>query len=270
MATYGYARVSSTDQNEARQIDALQKAGCDKIFLDKQSGKDFERPQYKKCVRALKEGDILFVQSLDRLGRNYELIKEQWAYIVKKKKAHIVILDMPILDTRQGQGLIGKFISDIVLQLLAFVSQTERENIRKRQAEGIRLAKLRGVKFGHAPRPLPDGFDSVCIAVRDSFMSCTKAAEKIGMCRTTFMYNYRLWEAQHGYEPKQFMQCRQVGVMPDTFMGVFKDFTDKGAKDYDLTEFSKASGISHDSLRRYWCFWKRQAENYLSGENYDV
>lgn len=141
MSIYGYARVSSSDQNEARQIIALKEAGCDQIFLDKQSGKDFERPEYKKMIRKLKEGDTLFIHSLDRLGRNYELIKEQWEYIAKKKGSDIVVLDMPLLDTRQDKNLIGKFISDIVIGILAFVSQTERENIRKRQAEGIAAAK---------------------------------------------------------------------------------------------------------------------------------
>ncbi len=188
---YGYARVSSVDQNEARQIDALQKAGVDKIFLDKQSGKDFDRPQYQKMLRKLKEGDVLLVQSLDRFGRNYELIKEQWEYITKTKKAHIVVLDMPILDTRVGNGLIGKFISDIVVQLLAFVSQTERENIRKRQAEGIRLAKERGVIFGPEPKPVPDNFPEVSLLVKQGEISVTVGARMTGMSRTTFRNKVR-------------------------------------------------------------------------------
>ena len=183
---YGYARVSSADQNEARQLDSLQKVGCEKIYLDKQSGKDFERPQYKKMLRNLKEGDVLFVHSLDRFGRNYELIKEQWEYITQKKKANIVVLDMPLLDTRTGQGLIGKFISDIVVQLLAFVAQTERENIRKRQAEGIRLAKERGVRFGPEPAPLPDNFPEVYRSWTQNEISLTAAAKMTGLARSTF------------------------------------------------------------------------------------
>lgn len=202
---YGYARVSSTDQNEARQIDALQKANVDKIYLDKQSGKDFERPQYKKMVRKLKAGDILIVQSLDRFGRNYELIKEQWEYITKIKKAHIAVLDMPILDTRAGNGLIGKFISDIVVQLLAFVSQTERENIRARQAEGIRLAKERGVIFGPEPKPVPANFPEVSLLVKQGEITVTVGARMLGMSRTTFRNKSRQYfkgelKAKIGYE----------------------------------------------------------------------
>lgn len=188
---YGYARVSSTDQNEARQIDALQKASVDKIYLDKQSGKDFERPEYQKMLRKLKEGDTLIIQSLDRFGRNYELIKEQWEYITKVKKAHIAVLDMPVLDTRIGNGLIGKFISDIVVQLLAFVAQTERENIRKRQAEGIRLAKERGVIFGPEPKPVPPNFPEVSLLVKQGEISATAGARMLGMSRTTFRTKLR-------------------------------------------------------------------------------
>lgn len=188
---YGYARVSSSDQNEARQIDALQKAGVDKIYLDKQSGKDFERPQYKKMVRRLAEGDVLIVQALDRFGRNYELIKEQWEYITKTKKAHIVVLDMPILDTRTGQGLIGRFISDIVVQLLAFVSQTERENIRKRQAEGIRLAKERGVVFGHQPKPMPANWEDIYNDYKAGKLNVSQCARMCNCARHTFRENAR-------------------------------------------------------------------------------
>lgn len=183
---YGYARVSSVDQNEARQIDALQKAKVDKIYLDKQSGKDFDRPEYQKMLRKLKEGDTLVVQSLDRFGRNYELIKEQWEYITKTKKAHIAVLDMPILDTRQGNGLIGKFISDIVVQLLAFVSQTERENIRARQAEGIRLAKERGVKFGHEPKPVPANWDEIYNDYKAGKLNVSQCARMCDCGRATF------------------------------------------------------------------------------------
>lgn len=186
MTTYGYARVSSSDQNEARQIIALKEAGCDQIFLDKQSGKDFDRPEYKKMLRKLKEGDALFIHSLDRLGRNYELIKEQWGYIAKKKGCDIVVLDMPLLDTRQDKNLIGKFISDIVIGILAFVSQTERENIRKRQAEGIAAAKARGVRFGHEPKKMPDNFHDIVYQWYNGLITVSDGARQCGVGRATF------------------------------------------------------------------------------------
>lgn len=193
MATYGYARVSSVDQNEARQIDALQKAGCEKIYLDKQSGKDFERPEYQKMLRKLKADDTVIVQALDRFGRDYELIKEQWELITKRKNANIVVLDMPILDTRIGQGLVGKFLADVVVQLLAFVSQTERENIRKRQAEGIRLAKERGVKFGHEPKPLPADWEDIYNGWANKELTVSECARRCGVARATFRRNARLY-----------------------------------------------------------------------------
>lgn len=184
---YGYARVSSADQNEARQIDSLKKAGCERIFLDKQSGKDFERPEYKKLLRSLREGDTLFIHSLDRLGRNYQLIREQWEHINKKKKADIVVLDMPLLDTRQDKNLIGTFISDIVIGILAFVSQQERENIRKRQAEGIKLAKEQGVKFGRDFKPVPANFEEICHHWYNGLMNVTDCARVSGLGRCTFV-----------------------------------------------------------------------------------
>lgn len=147
MSAYGYVRVSSTDQNEDRQISALMEAGVSKenIFMDKQSGKDFDRPAYKKLVRKLKTGDFLYVQSIDRLGRNYREIQEQWRILTKEKSVDICVLDMPLLDTRQGKDLIGTFIADLVLQILSFVAQSERESIRKRQAEGIAAADRKSV-----------------------------------------------------------------------------------------------------------------------------
>lgn len=186
MANYGYARVSSADQNEARQVDALQKAGCEAILVEKQSGKDFDRPIYKSLMRKLKEGDCLFIHSLDRLGRNYDLIKEQWEYITKKKKANIIVLDMPLLDTREDKSLIGHFISDIVLQLLAFVSQMERENTRRRQAEGIAAAKARGVRFGHEPKKLSDDFGKIAEAWWHGLINVSDGARKMNIARCTF------------------------------------------------------------------------------------
>ena len=160
MEIYGYIRVSTGDQNTARQFAALQKLDISKknLFVDKQSGKDFERPAYKKLVKKLQEGDLLYIKSIDRLGRNYEEIQEQWRILTKEKKIDIVVLDMSLLDTRNGKDLLGTFISDVVLQILSFVAQNERENIHTRQAEGIAEAKAKGVKFGRPEMPLPDNF----------------------------------------------------------------------------------------------------------------
>ena len=160
---YGYVRVSSTDQNEDRQLDALDDIGVEKsnIYTDKQSGKDFERPQYKKLVKKLKEGDLLYVLSIDRLGRNYEDIQNQWRILTKEIGVDICVLDMPLLDTRNGKDLMGTFIADLVLQILSFVAQSERENIRKRQAQGIAAAKARGVKFGRPTITMPDDFTDI-------------------------------------------------------------------------------------------------------------
>lgn len=161
---YGYARVSSKEQNEQRQMIALTAFGIAKknIYMDKQSGKDFDRPRYKRLVKKLHPGDLLVIQSIDRLGRNYGEILEQWRVITKEKRVDIVVLDMPLLDTRaRGQDLTGTFIADLVLQILSYVAQTEREMIRKRQAEGIAAAKARGVKFGRRPLPLPESYEDV-------------------------------------------------------------------------------------------------------------
>ena len=160
MNVYGYIRVSSRDQNEDRQRIALRERGVEDgfIYTDKVSGKDFDRPQYKKLVKKLKPGDLLMIQSIDRLGRNYEELQNQWRILTKEKNVDICVIDMPLLDTRQGKDLMGTFIADLVLQILSFVAQNEREFIRKRQAEGIAAAKAKGVKFGRPPIPLPDNF----------------------------------------------------------------------------------------------------------------
>ena len=185
---YGYARVSTKEQNEERQLIALAAFGIQKrdIFVDKQSGKDFERTQYRRLIRKLKDGDTLVVKSIDRLGRNYEEILEQWRVITKEKRAAIVVLDMPLLDTRRGKDLMGTFLSDIVLQVLSFVAENERTNIRQRQAEGIAAAKARGVKFGRPPRPLPDNFYDVHKAWRDKKMTLKEAAEACDLPVGTF------------------------------------------------------------------------------------
>ena len=160
MTAYGYVRVSSTDQNEDRQMLALGEKSIprENIYMDKQSGKDFHRPRYRTLTRRLRRGDVLYVLSIDRLGRNYEEIQQQWRYLTKEIGIDIVVLDMPLLDTRQGKDLMGTFIADLVLQILSFVAQSERENIKKRQAEGIAAAKARGVRFGRPERQIPDNF----------------------------------------------------------------------------------------------------------------
>ena len=163
MTIYGYVRVSSIDQNEDRQMIEMQKIGVPEanIFMDKQSGKNFDRPAYKRLIRKMKEGDLLYIMSIDRLGRNYVEIQEQWRILTKEKKVDVSILDMPLLDTRNGKDLMGTFLADIVLQVLSFVAQNERENIRKRQAEGIAAAKARGVQFGRPEKPIPDNFNEL-------------------------------------------------------------------------------------------------------------
>ena len=188
MAVYGYIRVSTSDQNTARQFAALEKWEIPKrnLYVDKQSGKDFNRPAYKKLLRKLKEGDLLYIKSIDRLGRNYEEIQEQWRILTKEKKIDIVVLDMSLLDTRNGKDLLGTFISDVVLQILSFVAQNERENIRIRQAEGIAAAKANGVKFGRPELPLPDNFHEVHKAWREKKIPLREAAKKCGMTESTF------------------------------------------------------------------------------------
>ncbi|MBU9736223.1 recombinase family protein [Diplocloster agilis] len=185
---FGYIRVSSTDQNEDRQLVALRGKGIpdNRLYIDKQSGKNFDRPKYKRMVRRLRQGDLLYVLSIDRLGRNYKEIQEQWRLLTQEKGVDIYVLDMPLLDTRQGKDLMGTFIADLVLQILSFVAQNERENIRKRQAEGIAAAMARGVKFGRPPYPLPENFHEVHKAWRDKKMTLRQAAEACGMPVGTF------------------------------------------------------------------------------------
>lgn len=188
MTTYGYIRVSSREQNEDRQRIALREVGVAEkdLYLDKQSGKDFERPQYKNLLHRLKKDDLLYVKSIDRLGRNYEEILEQWRLITKEKGVDVVVLDMPLLDTRRGKDLMGTFLADIVLQVLSFVAENERDNIRQRQAEGIAAAKARGVRFGRPPLPLPDNFQQVHRAWRGKELTLRQAAELCEMPKDTF------------------------------------------------------------------------------------
>lgn len=194
---YGYVRCSSTDQNEDRQMVALWKASVSEknIFIDKQSGKDFDRPNYKKLVQELKAGDLLYILSIDRLGRNYEEIQNQWRILTKEIGIDICVLDMPLLDTRNGKDLMGTFIADLVLQILSFVAQSERENIRKRQAEGIVAAKARGVKFGRPEKTAPDDFGRIVRAWEQKKLTFADALEKCNMSEATFyrrLREYRL------------------------------------------------------------------------------
>lgn len=193
---YGYIRVSTREQNEDRQLIALREIGVPEknTYLDKQSGKDFNRPQYKKLLRKLKKDDLLYIKSIDRLGRNYEEILEQWRVLTKEKGVDIVVLDMPLLDTRRGKDLMGTFLSDIVLQVLSFVAENERTNIRQRQAEGIAAAKARGVKFGRPPKPLPENFHSCYQRWKQGEITGTQAAKECGMALATFRYRAELYE----------------------------------------------------------------------------
>ena len=186
---YGYIRVSTREQNEQRQLVAMREFGIpqNRIYMDKQSGKDFERKYYKKMVRKLKKDDTLVVKSIDRLGRNYEEILEQWRIITKEKQAAIVVLDMPLLDTRQNRDLTGTLIADIVLQLLSYVAQTEREFIRQRQAEGIAAAKRNGVKFGRKPMERPNGLESLKEQWLHGELSARAAAKQLGVTHSTFL-----------------------------------------------------------------------------------
>ena len=188
MNVYGYIRVSSRDQNEDRQRIALHERGVEDgfIYTDKVSGKDFDRPQYKKLVKKLKPGDLLMIQSIDRLGRNYEEVQNQWRVLAKGKEVDISVLDMPLLDTRQGKDLMGTFIADLVLQILSFVAQNEREFIRKRQAEGIAAEKARGVKFGRPLIPLPENFRTAHAAWRAKKLTLRQAADACHMKVGTF------------------------------------------------------------------------------------
>lgn len=187
---YGYVRVSSTTQNIARQMEEMEKQGlCKKqIYIDKQSGKDFERENYKRLKRKLKKGDLLIIKSIDRLGRNYDMIINEWQDITKTIAADIYVIDFPLLDTRvEGKNLVGKFISDVVLQVLSFVAQNERENIRQRQAEGIRLAKLRGVHMGRPKYKLPSNFGAMVQKYHNHEITNVEAAKKLNMNRGTFL-----------------------------------------------------------------------------------
>ena len=196
MAIYGYIRVSTREQNEDRQVIALHEVGVPEknIYMDKQSGKDFNRPQYKKLLRKMKKDDLLCIKSIDRLGRNYEEILAQWRILTKDKGIDIMVLDMPLLDTRRGKDLMGTFLSDIVLQVLSFVAENERVNIRQRQAEGMAAAKARGVRFGRLPKPLPPNFHTVYQRWKHGEITGTAAAKKCEMPLSTFRYRAKIYQ----------------------------------------------------------------------------
>ncbi|MCI8886549.1 MAG: recombinase family protein [Hungatella sp.] len=193
---YGYARVSTKEQKEDRQLLALtqMQLSLKNIYVDKQSGKDFERPMYMRLMKKLREDDVLYIKSIDRLGRNYEEILEQWRMLTREKKVDIVVLDMPLLDTRRGKDLMGTFLSDIVLQVLSFVAENERKNIRERQREGIEAAKVRGVHFGRPVNPLPRNFDKTCRRWASGEMSGRQAAKLCGMPASTFYRKGKEWK----------------------------------------------------------------------------
>lgn len=195
--SYGYVRVSSQDQNEDRQLIEMERVGIPKnnIYIDKQSGKDFNRPKYKKLIRRLQEGDVLYILSIDRLGRNYEEILNQWRLITKDMKVDVVVIDMPLLDTRRDKNLLGTFISDMVLQLLSFVAQNERENIKKRQAQGIAAAKARGVKFGRPVKGVSDEFANEVARWNKGELSMDDLLKKYGISQSTFYRRVRELEA---------------------------------------------------------------------------
>ncbi len=199
LTIYGYIRVSTREQNEDRQLIALREVGVPErnIYLDQQSGKDFNRPAYRRLLRKLKKGDLLYIKSIDRLGRNYAEIQNQWRLLTQDRGVDICILDMPLLDTRLGKDLVGTFLSDIVLQVLSFVAENERVNIRQRQAEGIAAAKARGVRFGRPPRPLPENFYRSYQRWKAGQITGTEAARECSMPLATFRYRARLYEKSH-------------------------------------------------------------------------
>lgn len=196
---YGYCRVSSRDQNEDRQLIAMREMEVpeENVFVDKQSGKDFNRPEFKRLMTKIQPNDLIVVKSIDRLGRNYGEIQEQWKQITKDRKVDLYVIDMPMLDTRREKNLLGTFISDLVLTLLSYVAENERVNIRQRQAEGIAAAKARGVQFGRKPRDLPDNFDEMRERWRRKEISVTQAAKECGMPQTTFYERVRKLEKEN-------------------------------------------------------------------------
>ena len=223
---YGYVRVSSQEQNEDRQLIAMAEAGVARgnIFIDKQSGKDFERPNYKRLMKKLRPGDTLIIKSIDRLGRNYEEIQNQWRIITKEKKVDIVVIDMPLLDTRRDKNLLGTFISYLVLQLLSFISENERTTIRQRQAEGIAAAKKRGVRFGRPTKEAPPDFDELIAKWQKKEMPLYEILRQYGMSESTFYR--RLRERKAMKRGEAVVRCQKVYVLKKLRLCVRDKFLD--------------------------------------------
>lgn len=202
---YGYIRVSTREQKEERQQIAMRQAGVleQNIYIDKQSGRDFDRPKYKKLLRRLKRDDLLYIKSIDRLGRNYQEVLEQWRFLTKEKNVDIVVLDMPLLDTRRGRDLMGAFLADIVLQVLSFVAENERSSIRQRQAEGIAAARARGVQFGRDPRPLPANFYEMFSAWKAGACTIEEASAACGLPRSTFYDKASRYEVELRFQREE-------------------------------------------------------------------
>ncbi len=196
MTVYGYIRVSSRDQNESRQTIAMQEKSVRKnnVYIDRKSGKNFERPAYQRLLKKLKSGDLLYIVSIDRLGRNYEDIQNQWRILTREIGVDICVIDMPLLDTRKGKDLMGTFMADLVLQILSFVAQKEREDIRERQAQGIAAAKKQGVRFGRPPKPLPENYPDVYERWKSGQITGIQAAQECGMPLSTFRYKAIIYE----------------------------------------------------------------------------
>ena len=209
MEVYGYVRVSSIDQNEDRQMTALRDVAVpeNNIFMDKQSGKDFRRPGYKKLTEILKEGDLLYILSIDRLGRNYEEIQKQWRILTKETGIDICVLDMPLLDTRNGKDLMGTFIADLVLQILSFVAQSEHENIKIRQSEGIAAARARGVRFGRPEKEVPDDFGKIVRKWEQKKQSFEETLKQCSMSKTTFYRRLREYRRVQKYKKNSSKRC---------------------------------------------------------------
>lgn len=196
MKNYAYIRVSSLDQNEARQLRVMEELKIPKenIYIDKQSGKDFQRQNYQKLIKALKSGDLLYILSIDRLGRNYKEIQNQWRYLTEERKIDICVIDMPLLDTRRYKDLLGTFISDLVLQVLSFVAESERDNIRKRQAQGIAAAKAKGIRFGRPEAKIPKNFKQLVNKWRNNKITCEEILKICQISKATFYRRVREME----------------------------------------------------------------------------
>lgn len=200
--TFGYARVSTMDQNADRQVIALREkaVAAERIYIDSKSGKDFNRPQYQAMMRSMQAGDLLYVLSIDRLGRNYEEVQEQWRFLTKELRVDICVIDMPLLDTRSGKDLMGTFIADLVLQILSFMAQSERDSIKKRQAEGIAAAKARGVRLGRPQIPMPGQFEQIVAAWKAGSITLDEALRRSGLSASTFYRRRKALENQKGKE----------------------------------------------------------------------